>query len=38
MLGDNESQHSLNRRVVAYIQVSNEVDLLRWNIYTTENK
>jgi outer membrane protein OmpA-like peptidoglycan-associated protein len=38
MQGDQESQHSLNRRVVAYIQVSNEADLLRWNIYTTDNK
>ncbi|MGB0938378.1 MAG: OmpA family protein [Colwellia sp.] len=38
MAGTHEAQHSMNRRVVAYIQVSNKEDLLRWNIYTTENQ
>lgn len=35
--GDGEIDHSLNRRVVAHIQVNKEEDLLRWNIYSTEN-
>lgn len=36
--GGSESHHSKNRRVVLYIQIKNQKDLLRWNIFTTENK
>ncbi len=36
--GTSEAQHSLNRRVVAYIEISNQKDLLRWNIYTSEKQ
>jgi len=35
--GDGEVNHSLNRRVVAHIQINKQEDLLRWNIYSTEN-
>ncbi|TPH14266.1 OmpA family protein [Litorilituus lipolyticus] len=35
--GDSEMNHSLNRRVVAHIQINKQEDLLRWNIYSTEN-
>lgn len=35
--GSDENDHSLNRRVVAHIEVNKQEDLLRWNIYSTEN-
>ncbi|QBG37053.1 OmpA family protein [Litorilituus sediminis] len=35
--GSDETDHSLNRRVVAHIEINKQEDLLRWNIYSTEN-
>jgi len=36
--GGSEFHHSKNRRVVLYIQIKNQKDLLRWTIFTTESK
>ncbi len=34
--GDNEINHSLNRRVVAHIQAHKEEDYIRWHSYSKE--